>query len=288
MDKKARFRSSSEWKKLRKKIINRDKHCLICGSCDCLEVHHITPLDIAWNLRNNEENVITLCKYHHTLVHNGIFSQYYLLKLVKEVNDMIGQKFGKLTVLEELPERYKDGSKQYKCICECGNYTNVVGYSLRKGNTKSCGCLNHEPHTIIHGKYKTRLYKIWQGIKRRCYNKRFKHYKNYGDRGIVVCDEWKNDFMAFYNWSMSNGYKDNLTIDRINVNGNYEPNNCRWVTRKVQQNNTRRNVLITYNGKTQNMRQWADELGIKQNTICCRHRKGWSDKECLFGRSKIK
>lgn len=99
-----------------------------------------------------------------------------------------------------------------------------------------------------------------------------------------MCDAWLTDFMSFYDWSMDNCYNDKLTIDRIDVNGSYEPSNCRWVDRKTQANNMRSNILITYNGNTQNMRQWADELGIKQNTIGCRHRKGWSDKECLFGK----
>lgn len=135
-----------------------------------------------------------------------------------------------------------------------------------------------------HGKCNTRLYRIYKCMKTRCYNKNRNDYKYYGGRGIVICDEWLNDFMAFYYWSINNGYDDTLTIDRIDVDGNYEPSNCRWATQKQQCNNYSRNILITYNGKTQNMRQWADELCIKQHTIACRHRKGWSDKECLFGK----
>ncbi len=134
-------------------------------------------------------------------------------------------------------------------------------------------------------KSKTKLYENWCNMKRRCYNKKNKDYYNYGGRGIVVCDEWLNDFDVFYNWAYQNGYEDGLTLDRINSSGNYEPNNCRWATRKQQANNTRRNVLLTYNGKTQNMRQWADELGISYYNISKRHYRGWSDKECLFGRS---
>lgn len=126
--------------------------------------------------------------------------------------------------------------------------------------------------------------RIYYDMRKRCYNKNCKDYKDYGGRGITICDEWFNSFQEFYNWSMSHGYDDNLTIDRIDNNKSYSPTNCRWVDRKVQANNTRHNVLLTYNGKTQNMKQWADELGIKRNTICCRHRKGWSDKECLFGK----
>ena len=194
---------------------------------------------------------------------------------------MIGQKFGRLTVLEELPERNKHGLIVYKCLCDCGNYKNVRGTHLRSGAVKSCGCLIYK---IKHGKIKTRLYKIWQGIKTRCYNENDKSYKNYGGRGIIMCEEWLNDFMNFYNWSMKNGYKDNLTIDRIDVNGNYEPSNCRWVTNQEQHNNTRRNVYLTYHGKTQNIMQWCNELNLNYHTIRMRHNKGWSDKECLFGR----
>lgn len=99
-----------------------------------------------------------------------------------------------------------------------------------------------------------------------------------------MCDEWKNDFMNFYDWSINNGYNDSLTIGRINVNGNYKPSNCRWVDRKIQANNMRSNVLFTYNGKTQNMRQWADELGVNYQTIRQRRHYGWSIKDCLFGK----
>lgn len=120
-------------------------------------------------------------------------------------------------------------------------------------------------------------------MKTRCYNKNYEHFKHYGERGIKVCEEWLNDFMTFYNWSMSNGYKDNLTIDRIDVNGNYEPSNCRWLTNEEQQNNKRRNIRLTYNGKTQTITQWARELGIKRELIERRHRRGYIDKACLFG-----
>lgn len=132
-----------------------------------------------------------------------------------------------------------------------------------------------------HGLCKTRLYSIYMNMKTRCYNKNNSHYKYYGKRGIKVCNEWLHDFQAFYDWSMSNGYNDNLTIDRINVDGNYEPDNCRWITQHDQCYNTRYNVYLTYNGKTQTMKEWADELGIKLGTISYRYRKGKSTKECL-------
>lgn len=132
-----------------------------------------------------------------------------------------------------------------------------------------------------HGLCKTRLYSIYMNMKTRCYNKNNSHYKYYGKRGIKVCNEWLHDFQAFYDWSMSNGYNDNLTIDRINVDGNYEPDNCRWITKHDQCYNTRYNVYLTYNGKTQTMKEWADELGINLGTISYRYRKGKSTKECL-------
>lgn len=202
---------------------------------------------------------------------------------------MIGQKFGRLTVIEELPER-KNRNKVYKCLCDCGKYTDVIGYHLRSGKTKSCGCLkaiNGKKQCelrITHGKTHTRLYIIFKNMKTRCYNKHFKKYKYYGGRGIVVCDEWLNDFMAFYNWSMNNGYNDSLTIDRIDVNGNYEPSNCRWITMKEQLNNTSQNVYLTYNNKTKTMSEWAEDLNLNYGTIQSRHYRGWSDKECLFGK----
>lgn len=196
---------------------------------------------------------------------------------------MIGKKFGKLTVLEELPER-KHGKIIYQCKCDCGNITNVLGCHLRNGNTKSCGCLKYEHKIIKHGKCNTRLYRQWKNMKQRCYNKNYDRYKDYGARGINICDEWLHDFQAFYDWAMNNGYNDNLTIDRIDNNKGYSQDNCRWVDIKTQCNNTRRNVFITYDGKTQTIAQWGHELNIDVDKISARHRAGWSDKECLFGK----
>ena len=139
---------------------------------------------------------------------------------------------------------------------------------------------------IKHGKYHTRLYNIYRGMKDRCYYKSHNRYNYYGGRGISICGEWLNDFMAFYTWAIDNGYDDNLTIDRIDVNGNYEPCNCRWLTPKEQSNNRRSNVYLTYNNKTQTIKQWAEELGINYKCLWKRHKLGWSDKECLFGRYK--
>lgn len=139
----------------------------------------------------------------------------------------------------------------------------------------------------VHGKRKTRLYRIWANIKTRCTNKNDPHYRCYGGRGITVCDEWKNDFKAFYDWSVRHGYADDLTIDRINNNGNYEPSNCRWVDYKTQANNKRNVILITHNGETHNAAEWAQILHLGHDTIRQRYRKGWTPEQCLFGKKGV-
>ena len=118
-----------------------------------------------------------------------------------------------------------------------------------------------------HGKRKTSIYRTYAHMKERCNNPNCKDYKYYGEKGVKVCEEWQDNFQAFYDWAMVNGYNDTLTIDRINVNGDYTPDNCRWVTMKVQCNNKSCNIQITYNGKTQNLKQWSDELGISYRTL---------------------
>lgn len=201
--------------------------------------------------------------------------------------DLTGQKFGRLTVINLLSERAKNGMKIYKCLCNCGNYINVRHGNLTSGNTKSCGCFNSDcssKRNSTHHKTHTRLYKIYYNMKTMCYNKNSTRYSDWGGRGIGVCDEWLNDFMSFYNWAINNGYNDTLTIDRIDNNKGYSPSNCRWVTNQEQSNNRRSNINITYNGKTQTMTQWAEELGINYNTLRMRHFRGWSDKEILLGR----
>ena len=132
-----------------------------------------------------------------------------------------------------------------------------------------------------HGMSKTRIYGIWHGIKARCYYPKNAGYSHYGGRGINVCDEWKNNFQAFYDWAMANGYNDNLSIDRIDVNGNYEPSNCRWLTIKEQQNNKTNNVIIEFNGEKLNLSQWAKKLNIPVHTLICRRNLGWDDERVL-------
>lgn len=196
--------------------------------------------------------------------------------------DLTGQKFGMWTVIKRA-ENTKRGQPRWVCRCDCGNVATVQGCSLKSGKSRNCGCVRKEKfNNAKHKQSYTRLYHIWTAMKERCFNENNNAYKHYGGRGITVCDEWLNDFQAFYNWAMANGYKDDLTIDRIDSNGNYEPSNCRWVTQKEQCNNTRRNVVIEFNGKEQTLQQWADEMNISCKTLWgrlnCYH---WSVEKAL-------
>lgn len=201
-----------------------------------------------------------------------------------KLKDLTGKTFGRLTVVRRVGT---DRNKKplWLCKCSCGKEKLVISQSLINGVTKSCGCLQREHNengNTKHGHRNTRLYKIWIGMFQRTENNKNPNYNDYGGRGIRVCDEWKNDFMNFYNWAMENGYKENLTLDRRNNNENYEPSNCRWVTQKEQNNNKRSNRKFTFQGETKNLKQWSELTGIPCTVITARIDKlGWSIERAL-------
>lgn len=186
-----------------------------------------------------------------------------------KIKDLTGQKFGKLTAIKRVDDYIlKNGRHKimWLCKCDCGNESIVRGEDLRSGHTKTCGCSWGQ----YHGKSHEKIYKTWKSMKERCGNPNSKSYKIYGAEGKRVCSEWLHDFQAFYDWSMTNGYKDNLTIERIDGNKGYSPDNCKWATRTEQMNNIRNNKHLTYNGKTQTRAQWAREMNINYNTLIYR------------------
>lgn len=193
--------------------------------------------------------------------------------------DLTGMKFGKLTVIKRA-ENYISpcGSKsaQWLCKCECGNEKVIKASALRKGATKSCGCIWYEQVACgnkTHGMSESRLYECWRDMLNRCYLKTRYDYERYGGRGIKVCDEWKEHFEPFMKWAMENGYKENLTIDRIDTNGNYCPENCRWVDRKEQAVNRRTTVFVEYNGERHSLKDWALKFGKPRWTWYNKFRK---------------
>lgn len=192
-----------------------------------------------------------------------------------------GDKYGRLTIIEETQK--KNGKRYFLCRCECGNEKTVRLDSLAHGITISCGCYNREISSVVntkHGLYQSRIYRIWSGMKRRCFNSKFKEFHNYGGRGITVCDDWLN-FMCFYNWAMANGYQDYLTLERKDVNGNYEPSNCTWITLTEQKRNTTITKIITFNGESLTLRQWAKRIGIHCSALCLRLKNGWTLEKAL-------
>lgn len=217
-----------------------------------------------------------------------------------KVKDLTNNVYGRLTV--KGLAYFKNKRSYWLCSCECGNTTIVNSHNLVSGNTQSCGCLLNaqrkengkkmlEANKInspkkTHGLSKHRLYKVWQDMKTRCYCKTNKHYPSYGGRGIKICQEWLDSFINFYNWAYANGYDDTVpnrqcTIDRINVNENYEPTNCRWVTQKQQNRNTRKNVLYEYKNKKYTRGELSEISNISYGVIRYRLNNGWSIEKTL-------
>lgn len=192
--------------------------------------------------------------------------------------DLTGQSFGRLTVVGRAANS-KNGKAMWFCNCTCGNSCIAYAGNLRNGQTKSCGCLHKEKfNNTVHGKRHSKLYLKWQNMKKRCYNAKADRYKNYGGKAnnpITVCPEWANSFKAFYDWAISNGYKDGLSIDRIDNDKGYCPENCRWVTFLEQANNKTTNKMICYKGKTQSLSRWSRELKMNYSMLYLRLKKGW-------------
>lgn len=183
----------------------------------------------------------------------------------------VGQKFNKLTVVEAV---YNGRRWLWKCNCECGGESVAYPNQVMRGKTKTCGCGRsvtfHDMH-LKHGDAGTRLHGIWKGMRKRCgHNSSSKHY---GDRGIAVCDEW-SDYSVFKDWALSHGYEEDLSIEREDVNGDYCPENCKWILPVEQPLNTRKTIMVEYQGRKAPVSVWCDELGLKRPTVYTRISRG--------------
>ena len=193
----------------------------------------------------------------------------------------IGQKYGRLTVIGTT-RKPNVNAYYWKCRCDCGNEVVCSPYKAITGHTNSCGCYKRDK-TIesnkvkkkTHGGRYERLYSIWDGMKVRCYAPTNKDYPRWGGRGVTVCDEWKNDYAKFREWAYANGYDDKLTIDRIDPNGNYEPDNCRWITNEAQQRNRRNAITIEWDGEPMALADWCEKYNVKYVTANKAYHKGW-------------
>lgn len=197
------------------------------------------------------------------------------------------KKFGRLTVVRQDGYHiYPSGKRksQWLCKCDCGNYITVVISDLKSHHTQSCGCLRKDIIKLLnasHHQSKSRLYRIWTGMKNRCYNAKQDNYRYYGMRDITVCAEWRDNFEAFYRWAMSSGYNDKMTLDRVDVDREYSPLNCRWATTQEQSLNRTDNRKITYCGKSQTLKEWSDETHIAYSCLLYRLNHGWSVDDAL-------
>ena len=203
------------------------------------------------------------------------------------MDSLKGRKFNSLLVMGD-PIR---SGKHYYCLCrcDCGNEKLVRKDAILNGNTKSCGCKRTRKSSNKSGSRhsdRNKLYHVWYGMKRRCENIKDTSYFKYGGRGIKVCDEWSNNFEAFYQWAMKSGYdpkapKSECTLDRIDNNGNYEPSNCRWANMTIQSNNRRNSITLTYQGETHTVAEWAKKVGLNHGALLNRIHKGWSVEKAL-------
>lgn len=197
--------------------------------------------------------------------------------------DLTGQRFGRLTVIEKVPNHGKHVA--WKCLCDCGRFIETTTSNLRgKHHTQSCGCLQRERTgnaTRVHGMTKTRLHRVWCAMRNRCERTNNDNYAYYGGRGIKVCDEWKK-FQPFMEWALSSGYADNLTLDRIDSDKDYYPENCRWATMHEQNSNKRNNHYLEFQGQIKTISDWSDITGIPRYTLLRRvNELGWNAEKAL-------
>lgn len=187
--------------------------------------------------------------------------------------DLSNKKFGKWLVLE-LDYEKSGRQKYWKCVCDCGCKRSVYQSALIHQKSVSCGCYQKEVtrnRLTTHNLTGSRLMKIFYNMKTRCNNSKDRRFKDYGGRGIKLCKEWENNFLNFYNWAVNNGYKDGLTIDRIDNNSNYSPQNCRWITLEEQSNNKRNSIFLTINDITKTLKQWTKFMDWKYNKYYARY-----------------
>lgn len=196
--------------------------------------------------------------------------------------DIAGQRFGRLVAIDSF---HNGRSPKWRCVCDCGKEVFSDAGALRSGNPRSCGCGQRDAARRVcinktkHGLSKTRLANILHSMRQRCYYEKSINYSVYGGRGITVCDEWKNDSIKFFDWAIENGYKNNLSIDRINPNGNYDPSNCRFVDSKAQANNRTNNVRVLFQGELMTAVQISEKVGIGLSTIVYRINAGWKSED---------
>lgn len=193
------------------------------------------------------------------------------------LKDLTGKRFGRLTVIGRVPKF------EWRCVCDCGTERVIHRSRLLSGSSKSCGCLRRELRRAAmttHGQRSTREYRVWGGMKNRCFNANNKNFGSYGARGITVCERWRDSFAAFLE-DMGRPPSASHQIDRINNDGNYEPGNCRWAMPAENSRNRRSTVVITYDGVTKAASEWANDLGMNRHAILDRLKKGWSVKDAI-------
>ena len=199
----------------------------------------------------------------------------------RNLMDLTGKKFGRLTVIERSPDNSKNGQPKWICKCDCGKITTVGGWNLRSGQTRSCGCLSKEVsgerikelhkkfpnHVEYNSPEELTLARVRNSMMQRCYNPNNKSHYRYGERGITICDEWRNSTREFIDWALSHGYAPGLTIDRIDNDGPYCPENCRWTTKVVQANNRSSNMFLTVDGVSHTLADWARLCNISYRIL---------------------